>query len=72
MNRWFIPSILLVISSISVVFINSLVPELTTKHLLSIILGFIVFVTTARLPIQQVFKRPWHLYLFTCILLLIP
>lgn len=72
MNRWFIPSILLVISSISVVFINSLVPELTSKHLLAIILGFVVFVTTTRLPIQQVFRRPWHLYLFTCILLLIP
>lgn len=72
MNRWFLPTIILILSAISLIFINSLVSELTMKHLLSICLGLVVFIVVTRIPAEWIFERPWQIYLIACLLLVVP
>lgn len=72
MNRWFLLTIILILSGISLIFINSLVPELTAKHFLSICLGLLAFFIVTRIPVQQIFERPWQIYVIACLLLVVP
>lgn len=73
MNRWFLPSITSVLTGLSLVFINSLVPELFTKQLVAVALGVMLFLLFAYLPqTQRVFDHPWRIYIITCVLLVVP
>lgn len=72
MNRWFLPSALLILSGFSTFFLSNLEPDIIPKHLLSIGIGATLFLLISKVPRKIFFTHPWKIYLACVLFLLIP
>ncbi|MCA9372863.1 rod shape-determining protein RodA [Candidatus Woesebacteria bacterium] len=72
MNRWFLPSIISILAGMSLLFIQTLTPDLFIKHAIAIALGLGLFWIATRLPLKRIFEHPWWLIAGTIVFLMIP
>lgn len=72
MRRWFLPTLLVVLSILSILLLKSVAPSVAGSQFIFFLIGSVIFYLTSVLPWSLFIRWRWVAYISLCLLLVVP